>query len=130
MPPEIREASGRLCRSLAQLADSTAGYVGARIDQADSTLQAERRRWLWIAMSASAALLCLGAAALFAGAAIVIAYWDSHPVLAVAAVSAGFLVLAATAGWVLWRFAHRRAPLAVRLAAYLALVLERQRLLR
>lgn len=129
-PPEIREAAGNLGRSLAQLAESTAAYVGGRVEEADNALRAEQRRWLWMALSAGAALLWLGAATLFAGFAIIAACWDSHRVLATTAVAAGFLLLAAVAGWMFWRNAHRRAPAAARVAGWLALAIEVRRLLR
>jgi len=128
--PDVAEAVSQLSRSIARLAASAAGYVGAQLDQMDSAIQAERRRWLWILFGAGAMLLWLGVAMVFAGLAVVMASGDSNRVLASALVAAGCLVLAALAGALLWRCAHRRATVTDRIARILALLLEGRRLTR
>lgn len=127
---DIAEAANELSRSVARLAGSTAGYVGARLEQMDEAIQAERRRWLWMLLGTGAMLLWLGAAAVFAGAAIVMAYWESSRVLASALVATGFVVLAAAIGVLMWRCARRPVSIADRIARILALFLEGRRVTR
>lgn len=106
--PGIAEAAANLSHSLARLADSSAAYVRAQVDQAGRGLLAERRRRVWMLAGAAAAVLWLGVASLFAGLAIVAAFRDTHPALAAAWVAGGFLALAAIAVWILWLTACRR----------------------
>jgi uncharacterized membrane protein YqjE len=104
--PDIGDAAGQLSCSVARLAQTASQYAHARLEQAEDAVTAEARRRLWLLVSAGAALLWLSTAALFAGFAIVAAFWETHRALAAAAVAAGFLVLAILAGWMLrakWR---------------------------
>lgn len=103
------EAANNLSRSLAQLAGTTAQYVRSGVERAEFRLLAERRRRVGILLSAVAVFLWLGVASLFAGFAIITAFWDTHRVLATAAVAGGFLALAAIAAWTFWWMACRRA---------------------
>lgn len=128
--PDIAEAASQLSQSVARLAGSTADYLGARLDQLDSAIQAERRRWLWLLAGTAATLLLFGAAALFAGLAIVLAYGESSPALASALVAAAFLLLAIIAGLLLWQRGRRPASVADRIARILALLVEGRRLTR
>jgi uncharacterized membrane protein YqjE len=128
--PDVAEAANQLSRSVARLAGSAAGYVGARVDQMDEAIQAERRRWLWVLFGTGAMLLWLGAAAVFGGLAIVLVYWDSNRVLASLLVAGGFLVLAAAVGALLWQGTHRPVSVTDRIARILALFLEGRRLTR
>jgi uncharacterized membrane protein YqjE len=128
--PDIAEAANQLSRSIARLASTTAGYVGTRLDQMDSAIRAERRRWLWILVGTGALLLCLGVAAVFAGIAIVMAFGESSRVLASALVATGFFVLAAVAGAVLWQCRRRSVSVADRIAGILALFLEGRNITR
>ena len=104
--PDIGEAAGQLSCSVARLAQTASNYAHARLEQAENAIDTEGRRRLWLLVSAGAVLLWVSTGVLFAGLAIVAAFWDTHRVLATAAVAAGFLVLAALAGWMLrakWR---------------------------
>jgi hypothetical protein len=128
--PQVADAARKLSRSLANLADSTAGYVGERIDQIDSACRAERRRWVWMALSAAAALCWLVIATVFAALAIVAAYSGSSPVVAIAAVAGGFVLLSAGAGYLFWQLGRRRATLAGRVGRLATLFLEHRRFFR
>lgn len=121
--PDIGEAASRLSRSIAQLADTTAGYIGTRLNQLDCAIQAEQRRWFWMLLGSGAMLLWLGAGSVFAGLAIVMAFWESGRVLASALVAGGFLLLAAVTGVLLRQCMHRPPSAANRFARVLALVL-------
>jgi apolipoprotein N-acyltransferase len=117
------EAASQLTRSVARLATSTADYMGARLEQLDSALRAERRRWFWMLFATGAMLLWLGVASVFAGAAIVLAFRESGA-LASALVGAGFALLAVACAALLWHCTRRQSSVTDRLARILALVLE------
>jgi uncharacterized membrane protein YqjE len=127
---DVVEAAGQLTRSVARLASSTADYLGARLDQLDAAIRAERRRWMWMLLGTGAMLLWLGVGSAFAGAAIVMAFQDSSRVLAAALVGTGFLVLAAACAVLLWHCMRREPSAAGHLARLLALVLESGRTTR
>jgi hypothetical protein len=121
---DFAAAASRLSGSIAQLAATATDYVGMRVEQMDSAIQVERRRWFWMALGTGAAVLLLGAALLFGGLAIVAIFRDSAPVLASVLVATGFLVLAAVAIAILWHRAHRPVTTTDRIARILALFLE------
>jgi uncharacterized membrane protein YqjE len=107
--PDVAEAARNLSHSLAQLAETTKDYVRTQVGRADGAMHAESRRRLWLVLSAGAMLVALCIGALFAGAAIVIAWWDSHRVLSTALVAIGYLVLAGAAALV-FHYQWRRRP--------------------
>lgn len=124
--PQIGEAAKKLSHSLANLAGSTAGYLGARVDQFDDACRAERRRLAWMLLSATAALLWAVIATVLAGVAIIMNFRDTHPVAAICAVAGGFVLLAGAAAWTCWRLASRRGSLAERLTTLITLLLQRR----
>lgn len=104
--PDVGEAAGNLSCSVARLAQTASNFARARLDQAEATVETEARRRLWLLVSAGASLLWLSTGALFAGLAVVAAFWDTHRVLATASVAAGFFALALLAALLLlikWR---------------------------
>ena len=102
-PPDFAEAFANLSRSVTRLAESTSAYTRARLGQAADTMQSESRRRMWLVLSAAAMLLWLTIGVVFAGVAIIAAFWDTHRVIASCSVAAGFFVLAGVAAWVLRR---------------------------
>jgi uncharacterized membrane protein YqjE len=127
---DFSDAANRLSGSIARLAATTASYVGERVEQMDTSIQLERRRWFWMALGAGAALLLLCAAIVFGGLAIVMAFHDTAPVAASLLVAGGLLVLALVSIALLWRHARRPVTTTDRIARILALFLEGRRLNR
>jgi uncharacterized membrane protein YqjE len=121
---DFADAASRLSGSIARLAGSAAEYIGTRVEQMDVAIQAERRRWFWMVLGIGAALLLVGAALVFGGLAIVIAFGDANPVLASVLVATGLLLLAALIITILWQRAHRPVTTSDRIARILALFLE------
>jgi uncharacterized membrane protein YqjE len=104
--PDCAEAAGNLSRSLERLAATAKAYARSQLDRAADGMQAEKRRYMWMLISGAAMVLWLSFGTVFVGVAIVIAFWETHRMLAAALVAAGFLVLAGVAAWVLchnWR---------------------------
>ncbi len=107
-PAGIAAAAQQLAQSFGRLLDAAADYGRGMVDQVAAAAEAERRfriRQL-ICVGAMATLVFLGV--LFAGVAVVSAFWDTHRVVATASVAAGYLLLAAVAGWMYW--SSRRQP--------------------
>lgn len=101
--PDCAEAAGNLSRSLERLAATAKAYARSQLDRAADSMQAEKRRRMWMLISGAAMLLWMTIGAVFAGMAIVVAFWETHRVPAIVAVAAGFFVLAGVAAWVLSR---------------------------
>ena len=83
-----------LMESMERLGAAAAGYLSARLLDLRAAVRAEARRAAMAIALAIVAALLLVAAVEFAAAAILIATWDTHPVLAAASIAAGFLLLA------------------------------------
>lgn len=107
----MADAAGNLTASIARLAQTTASYTRARLDEADDLLQTETRRQLTVLLSACGLILWLSSALLFAGVAVIAACWDTNRVLASAAVAVGYLFIAAAAGWLLLLKCRQRPSL-------------------
>jgi uncharacterized membrane protein YqjE len=125
--PDCAQAAGNLSRSLERLAATARAYARSQLDRAADSMQAEKKRWLWIMASSLALLLWLSIGAVFAGVAIVVACWETHRVLAAAAVAAGFFVLAGVAAWVLCRKWRQRPTAFEWIAGLLAMVVDYRR---
>jgi hypothetical protein len=93
----LSTATAQLLQSVEQLGASLRDHLARQLLLLRGAVRAEVRR------AASAIALALVAAAMaiaavgFAAAAVLIAAWDTHPVLAAAAIATGFLLLAVTA---------------------------------
>lgn len=125
--PDCAEAAGNLSRSLQRLAETAKAYARSQLDHAANVMQAEKRRRMWMLISAAAMLLWVSIGAVFAGVAVVLAFQDTHPVLAASLVATGFFVLAGVATWVLCR-KWRQHPTAFEwIGGLLAMVAEYRR---
>lgn len=116
--PDVGEAAHRLGQSLGTLLDSASGFARAGLDAAGSGIRAGRRRRMTILISGGCLLFLLFLAALFAGFAVIAAFWETHRVLAISAVAGGYLLMAGMAGAILWANLRRR-PTAIDWAAQL-----------
>jgi len=119
---DCAEAAATLARSLERLAATTRAYARSQLDRVADGMQAERKRWMWMLFSAAALLLWLIFGTVFAGVAIVVAFQDTHPVLAASLVATGFFVLAAVAAWVLWHKWRQRPTAFEWIATIVAMV--------
>ncbi len=128
--PGFAQAAANLSQSLARLMETVAGFARTRLDLLGGSMETERRRRMWLAFGTCALVLLLSFGTLFAGFAVVAAFWDTYRVLAAAAVAAGFFVLAGAVGWTLWA-KRRRHPSALDwIAQLVALFAEYRRLMR
>jgi uncharacterized membrane protein YqjE len=91
----------RLLDSLGSLLATAIGIGRTRLELLSVELQEELHRVTGLLAWALIGLLAAGWALLFAGLAIVLAFWDTHRVLAAAAVMAAYAALAAVAGLVI-----------------------------
>lgn len=107
----VADALGSLSASIARLAQSASCYAQSRLNEADELVRIEARRCLIVLLSACGLMLWFSFAVLFAGLAVVAAYWDTHRVLASALVATGFLLIAAMSGWLLLRKWRQRPSL-------------------
>lgn len=85
--------------TLSRVASTTLKLIGTRFDQAIVELEIELHNavagLLWGVVLIAAALLALG----FVGLLVVLAFKDSHPLLAALGVACAFGVIALCAGW-------------------------------
>jgi uncharacterized membrane protein YqjE len=93
----------RLLASIERLGAMLSDLVESRWRVAATAVRMEVRRAVaavvWGIVAAVAAIFALE----FAAAAILIAAWDTHPVVAAVSIAAGFLLLALTAAWAVRR---------------------------
>ncbi|HXC57951.1 MAG TPA: phage holin family protein [Steroidobacteraceae bacterium] len=125
--PNMGEAVGNFSCSIARLAQTASSYARERVNRADAAIEGESRRRLWVLLSALALLLWMSTGILFAGFAVIAAFWDTNRVIATASVATVFLALAAFAGWTLMRKWQQRPSVLEGLIQLLALFLGRRR---
>ncbi len=93
----------RLLASIERLGAMLSDLVESRWHAAAAAVRMEVRRAVaaiaWGIVAAVAAVFAME----FAAAAILIAAWNTHPVVAAVSIAAGFLVLALTAAWAVRR---------------------------
>lgn len=128
--PDIAQAARQLSQSLSGLVESVAGYAQSGLDRLGGSLEAERRRRMRMLGSAVALIVLLWFGLLFAGLAVVAVFWETHRVIAIAAVAGGFFALAAVAGGVLWSTRRRQPSPYDWLAQLVSLFAEYRRLRR
>jgi uncharacterized membrane protein YqjE len=85
----------RLLRSGTQLAGTLLAIVETRFDLLTTEISEDTQRGVQVLLWASVALLAGIAALLFAGATIVIVFWDGHRIAAAVGVTAFFVALMA-----------------------------------
>lgn len=87
--------------SLKGLAASLVAVLHTRLDLLSTDLEEERARLVSILLLLFVALFCLGVGVLLLALLVVVAYWESHRLLALGSVTALFLASGAAAfGWV------------------------------
>jgi len=94
---ETPGAATGLFRSLTNLAATLIGLAQTRLELLTTELQEEVQRAAGLVVWAFVALLAAMIALFFGGLTIVLAYWDTHRVLAALLVTAAFVVFAIVA---------------------------------
>jgi len=102
-----------LLESLTTLTATLVAIAHTRLDLLSSDLEEEREHLLSLLVLALAALFCLGVGVLLATLLLVVAFWDTHRLLVLAALAGLFLAAGITA----WGFALHKARTKPRLFA-------------
>lgn len=111
------EESGRPPGPLRQLIGSVSGLLATaigigrtRLELLSVDLREELHRTAGLVIWAAVAVLAAAGGVLFAGLAIIFAFWDTHRILAAGLVTAAYFGLAATAGLVIRSRLRTRPP--------------------
>ena len=98
MAVEIPGGSKGLLNSLTALAATLVAIAHTRLELLSTDLEAEREHIFSLLVRALATLFSLGVGTVLAAIVLVIAFWDTHRVLALSAL-AGFFLAVGMAGW-------------------------------
>ena len=96
-------ARSRLFDSLRQLLDTATGLAQVRLQLFGTELEQEKLRISGALLRAALGLLLLGVALVLAAACVALLFWDSHRLLALAALT---LLFAGGGAWTLWAAAQ------------------------
>lgn len=115
-----------LLESLSMLAATLVAIAHTRLELLSTDLEEEREHLLSLLVLALAALFCLGAGVVLVALLLVVVFWDTHRLLVLGLLAAGFL----TAGMATWTFVLHKARTKPRLfsASLSELRKDRQRL--
>lgn len=102
-----------LLESLTTLAATLVAIAHTRLDLLSADLEEDREHFLSLLVLALAALFCLGVGVVLATILLVVAFWDSHRLLALSTLAGFFLAV----GMAAWGFAMRKARTKPRLFA-------------
>jgi len=102
-----------LLESLTTLAATLVAIVHTRLDLLSTDLEEEREHLLSLLVLALAGLFCLGVGVVLATILLVVAFWDTHRLLALGSLAGCFLA----AGMAAWMFAMHKARTKPRLFA-------------
>jgi len=106
-----RPPSGGLFASLRGLIATATALLRTRLELLATELEEEKLRLLSIVMYAAAALFLFGAGVVLLAIFVAVLFWDSHRLLAMAGLTAAFLLC----GWVAWSLALRQVRTGSRL---------------
>ncbi|BCB27236.1 hypothetical protein SKTS_21220 [Sulfurimicrobium lacus] len=98
-----------LLESLTMLAATLVAMAHTRLELLSSDLEEEREHFLSLLTLALAALFFLGVGSVLATILLVVAFWDTHRLLALGSLAACFLA-AGTAVWVFARHKSKTKP--------------------
>jgi len=113
MPERTPGGSKGLLESLTILAGTLVAIAHTRLDLLSVDLEEERAHLFSQLVLTLAALLCLGIGVVLATTLLVVAFWDTHRLLALGALAGFFLVI----GMGVWAFALHKARTKPRLFA-------------
>lgn len=94
------EGAAGLFESVKTLSGTLVGVVRTRLQLLSTDVAEERERAISLVVSGVIALFFLGVGSVLLSVLIVVAYWESHRLLALGALSAVFLIASAGAAWV------------------------------
>jgi uncharacterized membrane protein YqjE len=117
----VGQAARNLSESLARLMTIATMYGRDRLDTVKDSLEAERQQRTALVCSAAGLFLLLGLGSLFAGIAVILAFWSTHPAWAAALVAGVFLILAGAVAWYMSRLRRQVPSTFVWLASLVAL---------
>lgn len=100
----------RLIASVSGLLATVIGIGRTRLELLTVEVREELHRTAGLLVWGCVAVLAAGAGVLFAGLAVIFAFWDTHRILAAVLVTAGFFVLAAIAALLVWSRLRSRPP--------------------
>ena len=101
-------AHGGLLHSITHLGRNLLGAARTRLEILATEIEEERMRLEQLLLVAAAAVFCLALGIVLCVALIVLYYWDTHRLLAVGMLAAGFLAAGAILGWILRDMAKTR----------------------
>jgi uncharacterized membrane protein YqjE len=113
MPERTPGASKGLLESLTILAGTLVAIAHTRLDLLSVDLEEERAHLLSLLVLTLAALFCLGIGVVLVTILLVVAFWDTHRLLALGALAGFYLVI----GMGVWAFALHKARTKPRLFA-------------
>ena len=113
MPERTPGASKGLLESLTILAGTLVAIAHTRLDLLSADLEEERAHLFSLLALTLAALFCLGIGVVLATILLVVAFWDTHRLLALGALAGFYLVI----GMGVWAFALHKARTKPRLFA-------------
>lgn len=93
----VAGAAQQLTQSLVRLLDMAADYGRGVLERAEAEIEAERRYRIRQACCIGALVMLVPLFLLFTGVAVLIAFWETHRVVAAFSVAGGFLLLAVVA---------------------------------
>lgn len=126
MTEETHAPAGGLFVSLKTLATSLVGIVHTRLELLSIDIAEEREHLITLAVLLLVTLFCLGVGVLLLALLIVVAFWESHRLLALASLTGVFL---AAGGGLAWLIVHKARTRPRLFAASLAeLAKDRQQL--
>jgi uncharacterized membrane protein YqjE len=96
---EESHASGGLFDSLKTLSISLVGIVHTRLELLSTDIAEEREYLITLLVLVLLALFCLGVGVVLLAMLIVVAFWDSHRLLALGGVTGVFLIASAGMAW-------------------------------
>lgn len=99
MAEESHAAAGGLFESLRTLSSSLIGIVHTRLELLSTDIAEEREHLITLLVLVLLALFCLGVGVVLLALLIVVAFWDSHRLLALGGVTIGFLLASAGMAW-------------------------------
>ena len=95
MAEKPRVSTEGLFESFKTLASSLIGIVQTRLELLSTDLAEEREHLITLLVLVLLALFCLGVGVVLLALLVVVAFWDSHRLLALGAVTVGFLLASA-----------------------------------
>lgn len=96
---EEQHASGGLFDSLKTLSISLVGIVHTRLELLSTDIAEEREHLITLLVLVLLALFCLGVGVVLLAMLIVVAFWESHRLLALGGVTGLFLIASAGMAW-------------------------------